>query len=123
MLLKSEFTLGERVVVRTIRRDNALLEPAPDTVLRAGDEVALTARRAGLLAAATLIGPELDGQQLLEPTEGARTRVVLTRKHLAGRTLEDFVKEAGDMARGVYLVSVIRGSCAADWTRPAHDDG
>ena len=107
-----ESTLGERAVVRTIRRDSALLEPTPETVLRAGDEVVLTARRAGLLAAATLIGPELEGQQLLEPTEGAQIRVVLTRKHLAGRTLADFVEEAGDMARGVYLVAVIRGGRA-----------
>jgi putative transport protein len=107
-----ESTLGERAIVRTIRRDNVLLEPTPDTVLRAGDEVALTSRRAGLLAAATLIGPELEGQQLLEPTEGAQIRVVLTRKHLAGRTLADFVEEAGDMARGVYLVAVIRGGRA-----------
>jgi aspartate-alanine antiporter len=107
-----EAGLGERAVVRTIRRDKTLLEPTPDTVLRAGDEVALTARRAGLLAAATLIGPELEGQQLLEPVEGAQTRVVLTQKNLAGRTLEEFVKEAGDMARGVYLVAVMRGGRA-----------
>jgi putative transport protein len=109
---EAESALGERAVVRTIRRDNVLLEPTPDTVLRAGDEVALTARRAGLLEAETLIGPELEGQQLLEPAEGAQTRVVLTRKHLAGRTLEDFVKEAGNMTRGVYLVAIIRGGRA-----------
>ena len=105
----AEAAVGERAVIRTIRRDNIMVEPTPDTVLRAGDEVALTARRAGLLAAASRIGPELEGQQLLEPTEGTQTHVVLTQRSLAGLTLAEVVIKVGDMARGIYLVAVVRG--------------
>jgi putative transport protein len=107
-----EAALGERAVIRTVRRDGVLTEPGTDFPLQAGDVVVLTARRAGLVAAATIIGPEQDGQDILEPTQGSQARVVLTSAKLVGRRLDDIVAEVGDRARGVYLVGVMRGGRA-----------
>ena len=109
---ETERATGERAVIRSIRRHGQVVEPSPDVRLQRGDEVVLTARRAGLVAAVSLIGPELEGQELLEPIEGVQTRAVLTRRELAGRTIEDIAGRLGDLARGVYLVAVVRGGRA-----------
>jgi putative transport protein len=104
-----EAAIGERAVVHSIRRKGGALEPAAELTLQMGDEIVLTARRAGLLEAEHVIGPEIEGQALLEPNEGVQTRVVLTRRELTGRPLEEIVAKVGDAARGVYLVGVTRG--------------
>ncbi len=105
----AEEAIGGRAVIRSIRRDGSTLEPSPDLRLKAGDQVVLTARRPGLVSAATVVGPELEGQDLLEPSEGTQMRAVLTKRQFAGRTLEEIVAQLGESARGVYLVSVVRG--------------
>lgn len=105
----AEAAIGDRAVIRSIRRDGVMLEPVPDLKLQVHDQVVLTARRAGLVYAGTVIGPELEGQSLLEPSEGTQTRAVITKHRLAGRTLEDIVSEFGEATRGVYLVGVVRG--------------
>jgi aspartate-alanine antiporter len=107
-----EAAIGERAVVHSIRRKGAAVEPAPELPLQAGDEIVLTARRAGLLAAEEAIGPELEGQVGLDPTEGVQTRVVITKREFTGRPLDELVAKAGDAARGVYLVGVTRGGRA-----------
>ena len=107
-----EAALGERAVIRSVRRDGVLTEPGADFPLQAGDVVVVTARRAGLVAAETVIGPEQEGQDILEPTQGSQARVVLTSAKLVGRRLDDIVAQVGDRARGVYLVGVTRGGRA-----------
>jgi aspartate-alanine antiporter len=104
-----EAKIGERAVMHSIGREGAALEPKPELPLRTGDEVVLTARRAGLLNAEHVIGPELEGKSLLEPNEGVQTRVVVTRRELTGRPLDEIVAKVGDAARGVYLVGITRG--------------
>jgi len=104
-----EAAIGERAVMHSIRRNGAAREPAPELALQMGDEIVLTARRAGLLKAEDVIGPELEGQALLGPNEGIQTRVVVTKWELTGRPLEEIIAKTGDTARGVYLVDVTRG--------------
>ncbi len=108
----AEAAIAERAVIHSIRRSGAAHEPVPDLVLQTGDEIVLTARRPGLLKAMGVIGPELEGQAQLEPTEGVQARVVVTRRELTGRALEDIVATIGDAARGVYLVGIVRGGRA-----------
>jgi putative transport protein len=105
----AEAAVGDRAIIRGISREGAALEPSPDFRLNAGDQIVLTARRAGLVSAATVIGPELEGQSLLEPSQGIQARVVITKRQFAGHTLRDVVARLGDAARGVYLAGILRG--------------
>jgi AspT/YidE/YbjL antiporter-like protein len=84
-------------------------DPGPEFLLQVGDRVVLTARREGLIVAVRVVGPELEGQDVIEPTEGVQAKVVLTKRELAGRRLDQIVAALGDIARGVYLASVTRG--------------
>lgn len=103
-------TQGERIFVERIRRDDALLEPTDDTVMQAGDIVAVSGRREVLVS---LFGEaeEMDDRELLDiPVEAVD--VLITDKSLDGRELIDIAKEP--YARGVYLNSIRRGSAAVN---------
>ena len=103
-------TEGERIFVERIRRDDALLEPTDDTVMQAGDIVAVSGRREVLVS---LFGEaeEMDDRELLDiPVEAVD--VLITDKSLDGRELIDIAKEP--YARGVYLNSIRRGSAAVN---------
>ena len=103
-------TQGERIFVERIRRDDALLDPTDDTVMQAGDIVAVSGRREVLVS---LFGEaeEMDDRELLDiPVEAVD--VLITDKSLDGRELIDIAKEP--YARGVYLNSIRRGSAAVN---------
>lgn len=72
--------------VEAILRDDKMLELKPDTVIKAGDIVAITAKTDFLLTLADLIGPEVskpDSLKLIEQNQNC----VLTNKSLAGKTI------------------------------------
>jgi putative transport protein len=95
----------ERVFVERIRRGAEIVDAAPGTRLRAGDLVAVTARKHVLLGAATVLGGEVADRDLLDfPL--ATLDVVLTQKKCADRTLEEIADAHG---RGVVLQELIRG--------------
>ncbi len=73
---------GARVFVERLRIAGKLVDPAPDLVLVAGDEVALLARREVLLGG-NAIGPELTDPELLDFPIAFR-KAVITRRDLAG---------------------------------------
>jgi putative transport protein len=101
---------GERIFVERIRRDGDLVTPGPDTVLKAGDLVAVSGKRDVLV---TLFGAteEVDDRELLDvPVEAVD--VLLTTKALDGRELIDLAREP--YTRGVYLNSIRRGSMAVN---------
>ncbi|MTH77015.1 aspartate-alanine antiporter [Paracoccus aestuariivivens] len=101
---------GERIFVERIRRDGELVSPGPDTVLKAGDVVAVSGKRDVLV---NLFGEteEVDDRELLDiPVEAVD--VLLTNKALDGRELIDLAREP--YTRGVYLNSIRRGSMAVN---------
>ena len=101
---------GERMFIERIRRDGELVSPGPDTVLRAGDVVAVSGRREVLV---NLFGEgeEVDDRELLDvPVEAVD--VLITNKTLDGRELGDIA--AQPFTRGVYLNSIRRGSMAVN---------
>lgn len=101
---------GERVFVERLRRDGELVVPGPDTVLRAGDVVAVSGRREVLV---NLFGEaeEVEDRELLDvPVEAVD--VLLTNKALDGRELVSVAQEP--YTRGVYLNSIRRGSAAVN---------
>ena len=96
---------GARLFVERLRQGGTLRPAEPDTVVRAGDEVALLARRDVLLESIASIGPELSDPELLDfPV--ALLDAVVTRKDLVGRSLGELAELHG---RGVVLRRLVRG--------------
>ena len=95
----------ERVFVEQLRRDGTLITPEPDSVLHAGDVVALAGRRSVLAARGPLLGDETADATLLDMPV-VTVDVVLTKAELAERSLADL---AGAHGRGVVLERLVRG--------------
>jgi putative transport protein len=94
-----------RVFVQRIRRGGELLAAGPEVVLRSGDVAVIAARREVLLGGGSPFAAEVEDRELLDL--GLVTRdVVLTRRALAERTLEEIAREHG---RGVVLMKLVRG--------------
>lgn len=118
-----------RVFVLRLRRNGVIEEAAADTVLRAGDVVAVAGTREALVniigervklaavasaresvAGVSSHGPEeVDDPELLSvPVEGVDAYV--TNKEVDGKTLAELAKLPG--ARGVFLRKITRGATA-----------
>lgn len=97
-----------RASIEHLKRDGAVLPITPGLTLREGDELVVAGRRPAIVAAMALIGPELEGWDLLAPMETFAAEVVVTKRAFSGRTLQEVSAELGDLAHGVFLTSVIR---------------
>jgi putative transport protein len=97
--------VGQRVFISRIRRDKAIVEATPDTVIRAGDVVAVMTRSELLMARGSEIGPEVDDTELLDfPVEVLD--VVVTNRALAGKTLEELTTL--ETSHGIFLRKIVR---------------
>jgi putative transport protein len=97
--------VGQRVFISRIRRNNAIVEARPDTVIRPGDVVAVMTRTELLMARGTEIGTEVDDTELLDfPAEVLD--VVVTSRAIAGKTLKELT--ALESSRGVFLRKLVR---------------
>src|SRR6266850_4994638 len=97
--------VGQRVFISRIRRDGAIVEPEPGTVIRPGDVVVVMTRTQLLTARGTEIGPEVDDTELLDFPVAALDAVV-TNKAVAGKTLGELA--ALEASRGVFLQKLVR---------------
>lgn len=98
----------QRLFVERMRRGGRMLDPHEDTIMEAGDILAITGRRelmVPIFDQQKLGLREVDDQELLDiPAEALD--VVVTRREADGRTLADF---AGDESfRSVYLSRILR---------------
>ena len=94
-----------RVFVLRVRRQGALLEAEPSTVIRRDDVVAVATRRDVHVERGGAIGPEVQDRDLLDiPLE--MLDVVVTNKALAGKSLAELAR--GEFARGVFLRRLTR---------------
>ncbi len=98
--------LPVRMFVERIRRDGRIIELKPETVLAAGDVVAISGRREFIVD--RLPGSlEVEDRELLDvPAEAVD--VVITRKDFDGRTLRELASQ--EFARGVYATRLTRGA-------------
>jgi putative transport protein len=100
-----------RVFIQGIRRGEKIVDATSDTVVQAGDIVAVAGRREVLV---TLIGTkaeEVDDRALLAvPVEGVD--VYVTSQEVDGKTLAEVAKSPE--ARGVFLRRIARGVTATD---------
>jgi putative transport protein len=101
--IEAEFG-GERVFVERVRRGRELIDAATDTVIHAGDVIAVMALRGVIVDAETVIGPEVDDKELLDlPT--VVVDAVLTNRALADLPLGEVSRLHG---RGVALQKLVR---------------
>jgi len=103
-----EAQIGRRAVVERILRQAQDVESRPDTRLQAGDEILLAGPSAVIVAAAPMIGTEIEGEHVMRSVPGEVVEVFVTARDLHGRTLEDIVNHFGEKARGVFLRQLAR---------------
>ncbi|GGH11219.1 putative transporter [Alsobacter metallidurans] len=102
---------GNRVFVQRIRRDNKIIDATGETVIQAGDIVALAGRRDILVGLVGAGAQEVDDRELLAvPAEGVD--VYVTSAFANGKTLEVIAKSPE--TRGVFLRKITRGAVAVD---------
>ncbi|HXW25688.1 MAG TPA: aspartate-alanine antiporter [Xanthobacteraceae bacterium] len=101
----------QRVFVQRIRRGGTIVDATADTVIQAGDVVAVAGRRDVLVNLIGAAAQEVDDRELLAvPTEGVD--VYVASKEVDGKTLVELAKSPG--ARGVFLRKITRGATATD---------
>jgi len=101
----------QRVFVQSIRRAGKIIQATADTVIQAGDVLALAGRREVLVNLVGSAAEEVDDRELLAvPIEGVD--VYVTAKEADGKTLTELAKMPG--ARGVFLRKITRGATATD---------
>jgi putative transport protein len=96
---------GERLFVYRIRRGDTLIEPLPDTVLRAGDLLAVGGRRPTLVDMLGERAEEVDDPALLDIAMAAH-HVFIRKPGWAGKTLEEIAR--ADAVRAVFLRQILR---------------
>jgi putative transport protein len=101
----------QRVFVQRIRRGEKILDATSDTVLQAGDVVAVAGRREVLVNLIGAEAREVDDRELTAvPIEGVE--VYVTSKEADGKTLVELAKLPA--VRGVFLRKITRGATATD---------
>ena len=94
-----------RVFILRVRRQGALFDAEPTTVIRRDDVVAVATRLDVHVERGSTIGPEVQDRDLLDiPIEVLD--VVVTNKALAGKSLGELAR--GEFARGVFLQKLAR---------------
>jgi putative transport protein len=94
-----------RVFIDRIRRGADIIDATPETVVRAGDVIAVAARREVIVGSGKSFGIEVADRELLDFPVVALD-VVLTNRQLAESMLGDLADEYG---RGVVLMKLVRG--------------
>jgi putative transport protein len=101
----------QRVFVQRIRRGGKIIDATADSVIQAGDVLAIAGRRDVLVNLIGTAAEEIDDRELLAvPIEGVD--VYVTDKEADGKTLAELAKLPG--ARGVFLRKITRGATATD---------
>src|SRR5246500_1081780 len=101
----------QRVFIQRIRQNGQIKDATADTVIHAGDIVAVAGRRDVLVQLIGEQAEEVDDRELLAvPIEGVD--VYVTSKEVDGKTLEELAKRPS--ARGVFLRKITRGAIAVE---------
>ena len=100
--------IGHRVVVEHIDRGGNEVGCIRMTILESGDEIVIAGPATALVRAGTLIGPEIEGADVLREVLGDALGVLVSNQALHGRTLAEIADQVGDNARGVFLRDLTR---------------
>jgi putative transport protein len=96
-----------RLFVQRIRRGSELMTPQPDTILEAGDVIAVSGRREVLVSVLGDKAAEVDDRELLD-IPIASYDVFVSSKEFAGKTLENIAQD--DAVHSVFLRKITRGT-------------
>jgi len=88
-----------RLFIQRIRHNGILLEPDPDTIIYAGDVIALMARRTSILESFSSIGPEIIDKELLDFPLAER-EIIVSKKQVIDKSLSHVALQYG---KGVVL--------------------
>jgi uncharacterized transporter YbjL len=83
-----ECQIGRRAVIERILRHGEDVELRPDAKLQAGDEILLAGPSAVIVAAASLIGPEIEGEHVMRSVPGEVGRRACNRARPARPDIE-----------------------------------
>jgi putative transport protein len=101
----------QRLFIQGIRRNGKIMDATADTVIQAGDILAVAGRREVLVNLIGQSAQEVDDRELLAaPIEGVD--VYVTSKDVDGKTLAEVAKFPE--TRGVFLRKITRGVTAID---------
>jgi putative transport protein len=102
-----EEVIGQRIYVQRIRRQNELITPTPDEIIRQGDILVLSGRREALMKIHSDIGEEVVDRDAMDvPFE--TVPVIITKKEAIGKDLGQLVEEDPEHAKGVHLRKIVR---------------
>ncbi|MGD6745299.1 aspartate-alanine antiporter [Streptomyces sp. BH106] len=111
-------SLADRVTVESVKRGSKVLDVAPDLELTLSDLVLLVGRRANVIDAGRVIGPETPGVPGLDSPLASR-EVSITDKALDGKSVDELQKANPEFYKdGVYVTDITRG----DQDMPANGD-
>jgi len=102
---------SERVFIERIRRDGKVQDATVDTVIAAGDILAVAGRREILVDLIGSVAEEINDQELLAVPAGG-VDVFVTNKTVDGKTLAELASMP--LARGVFLRKIVRGATATE---------
>lgn len=102
---------SERVFIERIRRDGKVQDATVDTVISAGDILAVAGRREILVDLIGSVAEEINDQELLAVPAGG-VDVFVTNKEVDGKTLAELASMP--LARGVFLRKIVRGATATE---------
>jgi len=102
---------NERVFVQRIRRGDQIFDATADTVIQAGDVVAVAGRREVQVSLVGGGAEEVEDRALLAVPVGG-IDVYVTNKDVDGKTLSELAQMPA--ARGVFLRKITRGATATD---------
>src|SRR3974390_316199 len=103
-----EAKVGRRAVIERVLRGEKELELRSDLTLKAGDELLLAGPSGAIVAAAPLVGKEIEGEHVMRSVNGDVVEVYVTSRHLHGRSLAEIVDSIGEDAHGVFLRGLTR---------------
>jgi putative transport protein len=106
---KVQSEIGRRASIERILRDADDVEVGPNTKLKKDDEILLAGPSSAMVDAEQIIGPEIEGQHVMESVPGEALEVFVTAPELHGRSLAEIVDMLGEAAHGVFLRSLTRG--------------
>jgi putative transport protein len=98
----------ERLFIERVRRGEQIFAAKPDTVLQAGDVIAVIGLNQALLAVTEGHSAEVYDRELLDIPQ-ATYDVEVTNRKVSGRTVADLRGEAATV-RGVFLKAIQRGA-------------
>ncbi|MHB9753627.1 aspartate-alanine antiporter [Streptomyces sp. BYX5S] len=111
-------SMDDRVTVESVKRGSKVLDVTPGLELTLSDLVLLVGRRANVIDAGRVIGPETPGVPGLDSPLAAR-EVSVTDKALDGKSVDEVQKAYPEFYKdGVYVTDVTRG----DQDLPASGD-